>query len=137
MSDLEQLLFELTNKQRLLNRRRPFVEAPALSLAARRHSEDMLRRRFFSHVNPDKKTPSDRITAVLKWTAPMSAENLWMRTGALPPGTRVVEEAVATLMASRPHRTNILNSNYTHLGVGIATTATEVRVTQLFARFER
>lgn len=137
MDDLEQRLFDLTNKQRLLHRRRPLLEAPALSLAARRHSEDMLRRRFFSHVNPDRKTPCDRIAAVLNWTAPASAENLWMRTGAVPSAAKIVEEAVATLMASRPHRTNILNSNYTHLGVGIATTATEVRVTQLFARFER
>jgi uncharacterized protein YkwD len=97
----------------------------------------MLRRRYFAHVNPDRKTPSDRITAVLNWTPMASAENLWMRTGTVPPAAKIAEEAVATLMASRPHRTNILNANYTHLGVGIATTATEVRVTQLFARFER
>lgn len=136
MNDLEQRIFELTNKQRLLRRTRPLLEAPALSLAARRHSEDMLKRRFFSHVNPDRKTPSDRINAVLNWQVPASAENLWGRTGAVPSAAKLVEEAVAQLMDSRPHRTNILNSRYTHLGVGIAMTATEVRVTQLFARFE-
>ena len=137
MNDLEQRLFDLTNKQRLLRRKRPLLEAPALSLAARRHSEDMLRRRFFSHVNPDRKTHSDRINAVLNWQVPASAENLWARTGAVPSAAKIAEEAVAQLMDSRPHRTNILNSHYTHLGVGIAMTATEVRVTQLFARFER
>ncbi len=134
---MEQRLFELTNAQRLLRRVRPLVEAPTLSLAARRHSDDMLRRRFFSHTNPERKTPADRINAVLNWQVPASAENLWMRTGSVPAAARIVEEAVAQLMDSRPHRTNILNSRYTHLGVGVAVTATEVRVTQLFALVER
>jgi len=137
VNDLEQRIFDLTNKQRLLNRKRPLIEAPTLSLVARRHSEDMLRRRFFAHVNPDRKTPSDRINAVLNWRVPASAENIWALTGPVPAAAKIVEEAVATLMDSRPHRTNILNSNYTHLGIGMAMTATEVGLTQLFARFER
>lgn len=137
MNDLEQRLFELTNKQRLLHRLRPLIEAPALSLAARRHSDDMLRRRFFSHTNPDYKTPADRIDAVLNRQVPASAENLWMRTGKVTAAEKILEEAVAQLMDSRPHRANILNARYTHFGAGVAVTRTEMRVTQLFARFER
>ncbi len=137
MNDLEQRLFELTNKQRLFGRLRPLIEAPALSLAARRHCDDMLRRRFFSHTNPDRKTPADRINAVLNRHVPENAENVWMRTGRVLAAGKIVEEAVAQLMDSRPHRANILNFRYTHLGVGVAVTATEMRVTQLFARFER
>ena len=47
MTEIEQRLFDLMNVQRHRNRLRPLVEAPTLTIAARRHSEDMLRRRFF------------------------------------------------------------------------------------------
>lgn len=130
-------MFDLTNKQRLFGRIRPLVEVKELSQAARRHSEDMLRRRFFAHTNPDRKTPADRVKAALNREVSASAENLWMRTGAVTSAEKLVEEAVAQLMDSRPHRSNILNDRYTHLGVGVAVTRSEVRVTQLFARFER
>jgi len=137
VNDLELRLFELTNTQRLFQRVQPLVEVSALSQAARRHSEDMLRRRFFAHTNPDRKTAADRIKAALNRNVSASAENLWMRTGAVASAEKIVEEAVAQLMNSRPHRSNILNSRYTHVGVGVAVTRSEVRVTQLFARFER
>lgn len=141
MNELEQRLFDLTNTQRLFRRVRPLVEASELSQAARRHSDDMLRRRFFSHVNPDRKTAADRIRTALPAARyreiSASAENLWMRSGAVTSAEKLVEEAVAQLMDSRPHRANILNARYTHLGVGVAVTRSEVRVTQLFARFER
>lgn len=107
-----------------------------MSVAARRHSDDMLRRRFFAHKNPDRKNHSDRLRAVLKFSPKASAENIWMRSGAVPSASRVAEEAVAQLMASPRHRENIMNPRYTHLGVGVAVGASEVRVTQLFARFE-
>jgi uncharacterized protein YkwD len=136
VNELEQRLFELTNTQRLFRRVRPLVEAPELSQAARRHSEDMLRRRFFAHTNPDRRTTADRIRAVLKRDVSASAENLWMRSGAVASAAKIAEEAVAQLMDSRPHRSNILNDRYTHGGVGVAVTRYEVRVTQLFARFE-
>lgn len=139
MNEVEQRLFDLTNGQRRRGGLGPLVEAETLSLAAKRHSEDMLRRRFFAHVNPDRKTHADRINAVLQWTSGETAENLWMRSGPVTPATLagIVDEAMKQLMASRSHRANILNRRYDHLGVGVALTASEVRVTQLFARFER
>jgi uncharacterized protein YkwD len=139
VTEIEQRFFDLTNLQRHWNRLRPLVEASALSLAAKRHSEDMLRRRFFAHVNPDRHTHADRINAVLNWKAGASAENLWMRSGRTTPATlaKIVDEAIAQLMASPEHRVNILNRRYTHMGMGVAMTASEMRVTQLFARFER
>lgn len=139
MTEIEQRFFDLTNEQRRRGRLVPLVEAEALSTAARRHSQDMLRRRFFAHVNPDRKTHADRINAVLRWTAPESAENLWMRSGPMTAASlaKVIDQAIAQLMASAHHRANIMNRRYLHLGVGVALTASEIRVTQLFARFER
>ncbi len=99
----------------------------------------MLRRRFFAHVNPDKKGPEDRLAAATRRPTQASAENLWMRTGPVSPATldRVIEQALAQLMASPHHRRNIMNRHYTHLGIGIASTSSEVRITQLFAQFIR
>ena len=139
VTEIEQRFFDLTNEQRRRGRLPPLVEAETLSTAARRHSQDMLRRRFFAHVNPDRKSHADRINAVLRWTAPESAENLWMRSGPMTAASLagVVDQAVAQLMASDHHRANIMNRRYSHLGIGVALTASEIRVTQLFARFER
>ncbi|MDO8677689.1 MAG: CAP domain-containing protein [Acidobacteriota bacterium] len=139
MTEIEQRFFDLTNVQRHRNRLRPLVEATTLTIAANRHSVDMLRRRFFGHVNPDRKTHADRIDAVLKWKSGETAENIWMRSGPVTAANiaRIVEEGIAQLMASRHHRANILSRRYTHMGMGVALTTSEVRVTQLFARFER
>lgn len=138
MTEIEQRVFDLMNVQRHRGRLRPLVEAATLTLAARRHSEDMLRRRFFNHVNPDRKTHRDRIDAVLRWKSGETAENLWMRSGPVTKSniSKIVEDAIAQLMASRHHRANIMNRRYTHMGVGVAMTSSEVRVTQLFARFD-
>lgn len=136
MTEIEQRFFDLTNVQRRRNRLRPLVEAPTLTIAANRHSVDMLRRRFFGHVNPDRKTHADRIDAVLKWKSGETAENIWMRSGPVT-AANVAEEGIAQLMASPTHRANILSRRYTHMGMGVALTRSEVRVTQLFARFER
>ena len=138
MSEIEQRLFDLMNVQRHRGRLRPLVEAETLSMAARRHSEDMLRRRFFNHVNPDRKSHVDRIDAILKWKSGETAENLWMRSGPVTKAniSKIVDDAIAQLLASRHHRANIMNKRYTHMGIGVAMTASEVRVTQLFARFD-
>lgn len=139
MTEIEQRFFDLTNEQRPQGRLPALVEAETLSITARRHSQDMLRRRFFAHLNPDRKTHADRINAVLRWTAPETAENIWMRTGPVSQANlaTIVEQAIAQLMASRDHRANIMNRRYSHMGIGVAMTASEIRVTQLFARFER
>ena len=132
VEDLELRVFELTNQRRTssgLRRLRPDAD---LSLAARTHSEDMLRRRFFAHVNPDKLGPADRLRRISGATRPVG-ENIWMWTASTLPRPNVVAaRAVGDWMASRPHRENILRRRYTRLGVGAAITASDVRVTQVF-----
>ena len=138
MTALEQRCFDLTNRQRTRGRLRPLAADARLSDAARRHGEDMLRRRFFAHTNPDRQTFADRIAAAVRGTATATAENLWMRSGQMSSTvlSRVMDEAVAQMMASRVHRDNIMDTDFTHLGVGVAVTASELRLVQLFARFE-
>ena len=139
MNALEQRRFDLTNLQRTRGRLPPLAADAELSDAARRHSEDMLRRRFFAHINPEKQSAGDRIAAAVRRAVWAHAENLWMRSGQVSAMAQsvMIDEAVAQWMSSAAHRNNIMNAVYTHLGIGVAVTASELRVTQLFARFER
>lgn len=82
-----------------------------LRAAARSHSEDMARRGFCAHVNPDGVTPAQRMSAA----------------GCPNPGGENVAygqaqpHAVMTAWMNSPgHRANILNPDFATLGVGVA-----------------
>ena len=95
---------------------------------ARLHSEDMSLRGFFSHVNPEGEQPWDRLErfGVTNWQT--VGENI--ARGDMTPA--VVERA---WMNSPGHRANILNPDYTHIGVGVFRDGNNTSWTQLFARF--
>jgi len=133
IDELEQWLVDLTNEQRTRAALRPLDREAGLSAAARSHSEDMLRRGFFDHVNPDRQSPADRVARYTGQPAGAIGENIWSWSGSIPPDARaLVEQAVAEWMASPAHRVNILRPGYTRLGVGAAASASEVRLTELF-----
>lgn len=132
--NLNQRLFELTNARRTAAGLQPLVPDAALSAAARGHSEDMLRRRFFDHVNPDRETPQDRVKRNADQPAPGVGENIWMWSGGIvPSGDALARQAIAEWMASPAHRDNLLRAGYTQLGIGAAIDAGQVRVTEVFS----
>jgi uncharacterized protein YkwD len=105
----------------LMNRERTSRGLPALrpsgrlALAARRHSRDMVRRRYFDHTSRDGRGPGERITrAGYRWSA--YAENIAYGTGR--PGTPA--GTVRRWMDSPGHRANILSRAVRDVGVGIA-----------------
>jgi len=72
----------------------------------------MARRDFFSHTCPDGRSAASRLNAAgiqRIW----HAENLHKNAG----GTSA-SRSVDWLMNSPPHRAEILNPRYTHMGVG-------------------
>ena len=132
--ELDQRLFELTNARRTAAGLPPLEPDAALSAAARGHSEDMLRRRFFDHVNPDRETPQDRVKRDADQPAIGVGENIWMWSGAIvPPGEALARQAIDEWMASPAHRENVLRAGYTRLGIGAAIDAGQVRVTEIFS----
>ena len=132
--ELDQRLLELTNARRTVAGLQPLVHDAVLSAAARAHSEDMLRRRFFAHVNPDRETPQDRVKRDADQPAISVGENLWMWSGEIvPPGEVLGRQAMAEWMASPAHRDNLLRAGYTRLGIGAAIDAGQVRVTEIFS----
>jgi uncharacterized protein YkwD len=126
----------------------------ALVKIARAHSEDMARRNFFNHVNPDGKDPTERGEAAGYVCRKVSGtrvtqglgENLFQanlysriltrgnqKTYDWNSAEKIASEAVAGWMKSPGHRQNILQRTYTKTGIGIAIANDDkVYVTQVF-----
>lgn len=154
VADLERRIHDLINRERTSKKLKPLRFDGQLSKIARGHSTDMARRRFFSHVNPDGKDPTDRGMAArytcrkvyVNYSTAGLAENIYqgnlynrIRTS----GDRksydwntaedLAKQSVKGWMNSSGHRRNILEKNYTESGVGIAISRDDkVYVTQMF-----
>ena len=134
LSELRSHALEVANRDRQVNGLQPLVEDPLLSLAAQRHAEDMLKRQFFDHVNPDGQDPSDRFRAAGGPTG--AGENIYMQSGkptALSYG--LVEQFQKGWMYSDGHRANLLKADYKTFGYGIVTDPFkgEVYAVQMFS----
>jgi uncharacterized protein YkwD len=90
----------------------------ALRRAAVRHSADMVRRTYFSHVTPGGADFGDRIRDVGygKGQAWRAGEALGWGTGARATPAALVDE----WLASPPHRHILLDPGFRELGVGVA-----------------
>ena len=101
-----------------------------LAAVARMHSEEMARNGYFSHEGADGSSPAHRVSmAGIKWLS--TGENIANCAG--------VSEAESLFMNEpkfqQNHRWNILNANYTHVGVGIARARDgSLYITQEFAQ---
>jgi uncharacterized protein YkwD len=81
-----------------------------LAAVARHHSQDMVRRGFFDHTNPDGRDPFDRLDrAGIRFVA--AAENL-------ASGQRSGAATFEAWMGSPGHRRNLENCVYTRIGIG-------------------
>jgi uncharacterized protein YkwD len=102
----------LVNKVRGENGCRSLSFAAKLADAARKHSQDMATRRYFSHDTPEGVSMADRINAEgYKWT--MLGENI-------AEGQKDANAVMTAWMNSPGHRANILNCKYTQIGIGLA-----------------
>lgn len=109
-TDAEQEMFELVNKERAKNGLQLVVYDKKLQQVARAHSEDMLRRGYFSHKSLDGRSPFLRMEDA-GITYLYAGENL-----ALAPTTGL---AMQGLMNSPGHRANILNPHFNKIGIGV------------------
>jgi uncharacterized protein YkwD len=122
MQDLERQMWALVNHDRLDpgtsgetgGRAQPLRWNENLAAVARAHSRIMLGQGFFDHVDPDGRTLSTRLNeAGIPWQA--AGENIAIY------GT--IQGAQAAFMDEprfqHNHRGNVLNANYTDVGIGI------------------
>ncbi len=119
---LEAQMWALINRDRAdqsysdetMGRARALQWDERLAAVARGHSEEMARDGYFSHEGSDGSSPARRVSM---------AGIKWLSTGENIANARSVGEAESLFMNEprfqRNHRWNILNANYTHVGVGI------------------
>jgi len=100
----------------------PLVVSPALQVAARLHSEDMLANNYLSHTGLNGSTAGSRATAAGYPTA-FVGENVYMSasSGAISDTPeKVARDMNDGWFKSAGHRSNMLSANWTEFGVGIA-----------------
>jgi uncharacterized protein YkwD len=126
---LEERALQLVNLERTRNGLRPLLLDERVGQVARAHSQDMVDRQFFAHVNPDGEDPFERVAAEgIVFTA--AAENIAFNAGAADP----VALAVQGWMNSPGHRANILNAVYVSTGIGVARHGTGAQTTYYFTQ---
>lgn len=129
----------LTNRHRRQHGREPLRRDETLQEGACRHSRDMLKQRFFGHVNPDGEAPSDRVAQDHRRLVGTTGENIWRRSGrrreapTQEEARALAQTIVEDWMQSPGHRENLLRSRFSHLGVCSVRKDGELRVTQSFA----
>ncbi|MGE5342301.1 MAG: CAP domain-containing protein [Candidatus Omnitrophota bacterium] len=120
ISELEKQILDATNQERTKHGLNPLSDEPGLANTARFHSEDMAKRHYFNHIDPDKKDPFYRIARIHRRFIGTGGENILMITKNSPDASVLAKQIVDNWMTSPGHRENILNNNYTVLGVGCA-----------------
>ncbi|MFG6150043.1 CAP domain-containing protein [Halobacillus sp. B23F22_1] len=112
VSEFEQQVVDLTNEERAKQGLEPLELDVELSGVAKDKSLDMQQNNYFSHDSPTHGSPFDMMNAYgIDYTT--AGENIAM-------GQTSPEEVVQGWMNSEGHRENIMNSSFTHIGVGHA-----------------
>lgn len=127
MSAQEQKMINLVNEARADAGLSALTFDATLRTPALKHSQDMSTNNFFSHTSPTYGDFSTRLKASgVKYSS--AGENLAMYGS--------VEAAHEGLMNSSGHRANILNANFTRIGIGIVYNQSRgvYYITQWFAK---
>lgn len=109
----ETFIFFLTNAFRAQNGLPDLFWNEKLEKAARSHSEDMAKRNFFSHTNPDGLEPWDRVAAT-GYQMSACAENIAMMSMGID-----AVEVMDGWINSSSHRTNLLITVCDEFGIGV------------------
>ncbi|WP_028547610.1 peptidoglycan-binding protein [Paenibacillus sp. UNC451MF] len=106
----EQKMVDLINKERKQEGLAPLKVIADVSYTARLKSQDMVENNYFSHNSPRYGSPFDMLQQRgITYTS--AGENIACN--------ETVEGAHRVLMESPGHRDNILDKDYTHIGIGV------------------
>jgi uncharacterized protein YkwD len=129
---IEEDILRWTNVERIAAGVPALAWSPILARAAREHSEEMVRLRYFAHESPTptRRTPMMRARlAGLDGPSLAVGENLFRGNWRSDRARRVVR----SWMGSPGHRENLLRPEYRYLGVGIAWDRDFLLATQVFS----
>lgn len=117
-------VLNLVNKERSNRGLAPLKLNDSLSNVATIKSQDMIDKNYFDHTSPTYGSPSNMINKFgISYNS--MGENIAM-------GQSSPEEVMNSWMNSPGHRKNILNPNFTELGVGVAKNNSTLYWTQMF-----
>ncbi|QAA32595.1 CAP domain-containing protein [Clostridium manihotivorum] len=133
MSTIEADILKYTNEERQKNGLKPLTINSTAFKYARSKSEEMIRLNYFDHKSPVNGYITD-IANKNSWRYSNIGENIYTMSFS---GQRVEDVAsgqkiVQSWMNSPGHRANILNGNYTQIGIGVAAYNGKVMATQIF-----
>lgn len=115
LRDEEKRTLELHNETRRKHRLKPLCVDPALSRAARAHSESMIEGGYFSHASKDGQTPGGRLKrSGYDWET--YGENIAWGSGSYSKPESIFKR----WMKSPGHRKNVLEKSFREVGIGIA-----------------
>ncbi|MDQ0159783.1 CAP domain-containing protein [Alkalibacillus salilacus] len=120
----EEQVVNLVNEEREKRGLQPLTRSQELSNVARDKSQDMANQGYFSHQSPTYGSPFDM----------MSDYGIdYRRAGEnIAQGQRSPESVMQGWMNSEGHRENILNDQFTHIGVGYVESQGTTYWTQMF-----
>jgi uncharacterized protein YkwD len=133
LPQVEELIFAMTNQARRARGLPPLIKDAELANVARAFSNDMLARRFFDHTTPDGVPFDERISNHYHHWVRAVGENIWSAFDYYATNPRkIAQEIVNDWMSSPGHRENLLDPDFTHLGVGVSIRHHTLRATQEF-----
>ncbi|MFX0559986.1 SafA/ExsA family spore coat assembly protein [Tepidibacillus infernus] len=127
IKSIEHQVIQLVNQERQKAGLKPLRANWQLSRVARHKSQDMRDQHYFSHISPTYGSPFDMMRAY-RISFSYAGENIAM-------GQTTAWQVMKGWMGSSGHRQNILNPNFTEIGVGYAEGGTgKYYWTQMFIR---
>ena len=120
----EQRMLDQVNAERTRVGANPLIPDIYLTKVARLKSLDMIQNKYFSHHSPRYGSPFDMMQKFNVTYRTAAGENLAYNSS--------VDAAHSALMNSTGHRANILNPNFTHIGLGIVRDGNLHYITQMF-----
>ncbi|GAP97898.1 CAP domain-containing protein [Leptolyngbya sp. NIES-2104] len=126
---IETTIYQQINQVRQQDGLKGLKKNDRLAEVARRYSQQMAEKEFFSHTGADGTNVADRVEAG-QISFQIVGENLYMGTNIRQPA----DNAVEGWMNSPGHRENLLRPVYAETGIGVWKKGNTYYITQLFLR---
>jgi uncharacterized protein YkwD len=112
----EQQVLALVNKERAKRKLKPLQLDPNLTASARYHAADMATDAYFSHDTYDKN--GQRQCGTFERIVKFAGKYFGAMAENISAGDSSPAGVMQSWMGSAGHKANILNKNYTHIGIG-------------------
>src|SRR4030042_682947 len=137
LQDVAERIWRLANEIRGKYGIPPLAQDGTLASLAQAYCDDMLRRRFFSHTNPEGLAAKDRVMPFYPGPIRRLGENIWKEWNMDTANSEALARFIInSWMKSPGHRDNLLAAYFSHLGVGVAASGRGIRAVQIFAHLQ-